>query len=208
MHEESDDLTGQEREALESLGGEMPPAGLEDRVVEALATRGLLRHSGSATVTWRTRLPRVAAAVVAASILIAIGAGGALWWTSAPAPATAESAFVLLLMSGPEELAVTDAEEARRVDEYSSWAGEIAGQGRFVAGEKLASDARLLSPRPNANTTTMADEPVAAADRSGAVLAGYFIVRADTYDDAVEIARGCPHLRYGGQIEVRRIVPT
>jgi hypothetical protein len=36
-------------------------------------------------------------------------------------------------------------------------------------------------------------------------MGGYYAIRAASYEDAVEIARGCPHLDYGGTIEVRAI---
>jgi hypothetical protein len=36
-------------------------------------------------------------------------------------------------------------------------------------------------------------------------LGGFFLVEAPNYNAAVEIARQCPHLEYGGTIEVREI---
>jgi hypothetical protein len=40
------------------------------------------------------------------------------------------------------------------------------------------------------------------------VVAGLFIVRASDLERAAAIARTCPHMRYGGQIEVRPIEQT
>jgi len=40
------------------------------------------------------------------------------------------------------------------------------------------------------------------------VIGGYFAVSADSYDDAVKLAAECPHLKYGGRIELREIEPT
>ena len=37
------------------------------------------------------------------------------------------------------------------------------------------------------------------------VLGGYYIVAAESYDRAVDLARDCPHFEYGGTIEVREI---
>jgi hypothetical protein len=34
---------------------------------------------------------------------------------------------------------------------------------------------------------------------------GYFIIRADDWDAALAIARGCPHLRHGGVVAVRAV---
>jgi hypothetical protein len=45
-----------------------------------------------------------------------------------------------------------------------------------------------------------------AAGRTG--LAGYFLIRAVDRRTALEIARSCPHVRYGGRIVVREIEPT
>jgi hypothetical protein len=39
-------------------------------------------------------------------------------------------------------------------------------------------------------------------------LAGYFLIRAADRRTALEIARSCPHVRYGGRIVVREIEPT
>jgi hypothetical protein len=39
-------------------------------------------------------------------------------------------------------------------------------------------------------------------------LAGYFLIRAADQRTALEIARSCPHARYGGRIVLREIEPT
>jgi len=36
-------------------------------------------------------------------------------------------------------------------------------------------------------------------------IGGYTIIKADNYDEAVEIAKGCPVLLTGGNVEVREI---
>jgi hypothetical protein len=42
----------------------------------------------------------------------------------------------------------------------------------------------------------------------GTMATGYSIVKADSYDAAVEIAKGCPHLGAGGQITVYETFPA
>ncbi|NNF28145.1 MAG: hypothetical protein HKN73_13050, partial [Gemmatimonadetes bacterium] len=34
---------------------------------------------------------------------------------------------------------------------------------------------------------------------------GVFAIRASTYEEAMAIARDCPHLEYGGTVSVRRV---
>jgi hypothetical protein len=38
-------------------------------------------------------------------------------------------------------------------------------------------------------------------------LGGYFLIRAANQRTALEIARSCPHVRYGGRIVLREIEP-
>ncbi len=39
------------------------------------------------------------------------------------------------------------------------------------------------------------------------VLAGYMLIKADSYDAAVALAQGCPGLAHGGAVEVGETVP-
>ncbi len=38
------------------------------------------------------------------------------------------------------------------------------------------------------------------------MVGGYLIVKANTLDEAVEIAKSCPNLIYGGNVEVRSVM--
>lgn len=212
MHEPSDELTPQERDALAAMRGEGPPMALEDRVVAALRQRGALGVGAGGAPSRERVVGRLLAAAAVAAVCVALGALGALWMTSdgrgpaAPAGAPAEpagSTYALLLLSGPGEFEITAAEEAQRVQEYSGWAGELAQAGRLLAGEKLADEGRLLSVADPETAVRLVPE-----GRGDGVLAGFFLIRAADDEEAVRIAAGCPHLRYGGQVEVRRIEPT
>lgn len=159
-----------------------PPRALRARVIGDLRTRGLLgsrRPSGF-------RLTGAAAAAV----VLFLG-GAALGRSMAPVtPAAApDGRFMLLLYEGP---AYERADrEADRVAEYAAWAR--AQGARIALGEKLAEEERVLGGSP---------DPGGAAPE---VLAGFFIIDADGWDEAMAIARDCPHLRYGGRIAVREI---
>jgi hypothetical protein len=76
----------------------------------------------------------------------------------------------------------------------------LAGRGRLVTAARLSGDGRLLaSPAPGA--------AIAAADTAATAnpVTGFFVIRAAGLAEAVEIARGCPHLAYGGEISVRPV---
>lgn len=213
--EDADDLGQSEQEALRRLGeGWNPPDGLRGRTLEALRQRNLLgaptirRHRALWPVSW------AAAIAVAFAIGLHVGNGGAMKGTKHPPQAADQRApvvaappgeqYVLLLFeSEAYRPAPTPEGQRGRVREYGTWARGTAQGGRFVAGEKLAKDGRWCRVRAG----KMEVAPL-AVDRERGMLAGYFVVGATSYEEAVEIASGCPHLRYGGTIEVRRIEST
>jgi len=163
----------------------VPDGALEERVVGELSRRGLLAPGARARRPWPL--------AIAAAVLLAFGAG---WMTARETlnprqPAVAQTGrWVMLLYRIPGEKPASE-----RVAEYRSWAAEAKDSGVVVSGEKLDNGGWALS-----------------WDRSSwsdsADVSGYFVVQATDADKAMRIARSCPHVKYGGKVELRRIVPT
>ncbi|HUF35164.1 MAG TPA: YciI family protein [Gemmatimonadales bacterium] len=197
MTEPNGDLTPRAREALAALPREAaPPPSLEEATVRALAARGLLRRPPR-----RRPRPVELGLALAASVLLFLGGLAVGRREGSPPPAPAGTQFALLLYEGPEYRHAASGEEAERVREYGEWAGLRAERGELVAGEKLREEPDLVIGADA--TVTTAPRP-AGAPR----LAGFFIVRAADRAAALEIARSCPHVRYGGSIVIREIEPT
>ena len=80
------------------------------------------------------------------------------------------------------------------------WIGTIAAKNKFVGGTGLPfEDARVV--RPN-NVVT--NGPFGEIKET---IGGFITVKADSVDDAVEFAKGCPVLQgEGNSVEVRKIV--
>jgi hypothetical protein len=110
--------------------------------------------------------------------------------------------YLLLLREEPELFERMPPEEIERaIGRYRAWSDELRASGRYLASDKLTDgEGRVL--RPEAGRVRVIDGPYAEAKE---VMGGYYAIRAASYDEAVEIARGCPHLDYGGTIEVRAI---
>jgi hypothetical protein len=121
--------------------------------------------------------------------------------TNASSASRSTTQFALLLLEDERyQGAADEASMTARVREYGDWARALAGTGRFVDGAKLADDGRLL------RKADAAFEVSEGTARGGfGVLAGYFLVGADSYEEALRLAEGCPHVKYGGTVEVRRI---
>lgn len=186
-------MTDHHDDPLKMLESEaVPPPLLKARVRESLRSRGLLRRGPRSA--WRAAFAAAAAVVVFVAGMVA--------GRRADGPVPHGAGAYLLLLYQDADFHPSRSED-ELVAEYGAWAGRLGAEGKLVSGEKLDSAARLLEA-PGGTTVVSA---VDVGSSAGAV-AGFFIVRAASYDEAVEIARTCPHLRHGGRIAVRAIVPT
>ena len=113
--------------------------------------------------------------------------------------------YLLLLHERPSAgVAMTPAELKEMVGRYKAWAGQMAAQGRLAGGEKLTDDGgRIL--RLQGGVPVATDGPYAEAQD---VVGGYFVIHADSDDEATALAQTCPHLVGTQWIEVRRIEPV
>ncbi|MGE0354597.1 MAG: YciI family protein [Gemmatimonadales bacterium] len=187
-----EELDGVQSE-LERLNPELsPPAGLESRVMRTLESRNLIRR----------RRPRLLMIVgsLAAGILLFLGGVLAGRGMASPAQAGHGPRFMLLLYEDAGFHRDGEPPESF-VAEYSGWGHRLAESGREVSGEELAPSARLLAPADSGSTVAARDVGSTAGQ-----LAGFFIISARDYADAVSVARTHPHLRHGGRVVVREVM--
>lgn len=198
MSENEDDWSDRERALLAGLApGDGPSPDVERRVVAAMKERGLIEPSRR-SLSW----PTLAAAVATLAVGVLVGrvtAGRPATTSGAPPLAQTDGAvpartFLLLLYPGPS-LDPSAAAEQGRVEEYGRWARGLAADGRLVTGEKLKEGVTVFAG-------------VAAPDPSAGALQGFFLIRADTLQEAEGIARTCPHRGHGGAVALREVDPT
>ena len=79
---------------------------------------------------------------------------------------------------------------------WNGWCDELARRGTLLDGHPLLPEARVVS---SARGT---DGPFTEAKE---LIGGFFILDAADLDEALEIARGCPNLPYGMEVEVRPV---
>ena len=87
------------------------------------------------------------------------------------------------------------------IGEYQAWSRKMREAGSLLDGDKLADDGGLVL-RGAGETFTVTDGPMA---ESKEVIGGVFQFEARDYDHVAELARACPHLKFGGAIEGRQI---
>ena len=113
--------------------------------------------------------------------------------------------FMLLLMEEPPDFSGYSPEAIQNmIAEYKGWRNRVAGNGKLAGGAKLRDEGGKHLSGSNGQFR-VTDGPFAEAKE---VLGGFFMVEAANYDEAVELARDCPHLKYGTRIEVREVEPT
>lgn len=199
MNNETDELTPQERQAFAGLNREItPPSFLENRIVEKLKADGVIR---TRTPTWLPSFPKIGLAFALLLAVFSVGAIVGARWSSVPATKIEKPGFILIVQEfRPELRAKTREEEMQRVKEYGAWARDLGRRGLLIGGEKLKDEGRLLS-QPN-RSEAIVEVPSNASE--GAV-AGYFLLPSTDYNQAVAIAKSCPHIKHGGTVELRQI---
>jgi len=85
------------------------------------------------------------------------------------------------------------------MSEWQSWIKGIAANGKFSGTNRLYPEGRTLKP---GNIVT--DGPYAEVKE---MIGGYLIVKADSLEEAVKMAESCPNIKYGGNVEVRTVMP-
>ena len=200
MNEEFEtELSAEERQAFDRLPREkIPPSLLEERVVQSLKQSGLISHTQNPR-RWKSL--RIGGAIAASLLFFFLGAAVTRWFFSPTSASTSNSPEYMLVLrqTGSSEQRSRE-EELRSAREYGAWARGLNQQGVLTDGEKLKDETRVLSV---IDGRTVTSENPAEPGRS--YIAGYFLIKARSYEEAIKVAESCPHLKAGGTVEVREI---
>lgn len=163
----------------------VPPRELKDRVLASARVLGLVDMPHRFRAGW----------ALAAGLALFVGGLALGRWSTAPTP---EGRRYALLLYDPATFDRSMPDSAL-VAEYRRWAVSLGD--RLSIGEKLGTEERVLRQGDSDN------RPAAVGGEAGP-LGGLFIVRAGNWNEAIAIARTCPHLKRGGVIAVRAIEET
>lgn len=93
----------------------------------------------------------------------------------------------------------TQEELAAQEQQWGEWIGTLASQDQLVSTHQLGFEAKTL----NADLTVQNN----ALASNNQIAGGNMVVKANTIDEALEMAKGCPILQMNGTVEVRDIIP-
>ena len=90
------------------------------------------------------------------------------------------------------------AEMQEGMKEWQNWIGGIIAQVKFVSSSQLGLEGKLLKA-----DNSIADGPYALLNEA---VGGNLVVKASSLEEAIEMAKGCPILGMGGNVEIRNIL--
>jgi hypothetical protein len=108
--------------------------------------------------------------------------------------------FMLIFRSEkrPDDALPSAEQMQAMLNQWQKWIKNVAAQGNYSGTNRLLSEGKTLKP---GNVIT--DGPYI---ESKEMVGGYLIVKTNSLDEAVEIAKSCPALLYGSNVEVRAVM--
>lgn len=105
--------------------------------------------------------------------------------------------FMLLFRVVNKDYSKATPEDFKAIQKkWDDWKGGIAAQGKMVSnGSRLPLEGKVLKAGG-----VVTDGPFVEIRE---MLGGYIVVKADSLDDAVTLAHGCPAIDLGGSVEIR-----
>ena len=109
------------------------------------------------------------------------------------------SQFLLLLRGGeypesPEAMQET-------IEKYVAWGQKLRSEGKYISADPLHDGGKVL--RSTSTTVQITDGPFTETKEA---VNGYYLLNIANADEALETAKGCPALLYGGSVELREIM--
>lgn len=111
-----------------------------------------------------------------------------------------EQIFMMIFRFTPNfEYQPTEEEQTQMHDQWGRFIGEIALKEKLVSTYQLGFEGKQIS------NDLLVSNGVVIQDNQ--TIGGNMIVRANSLDEATEMAKGSPILTMGGTVEVRSIIP-
>lgn len=81
-------------------------------------------------------------------------------------------------------------------ERYYQWTNQLRKEERFVTGSRQTTNHRHVRSTGN---SVVIDSP---NPETKELLTSYFLIKANSLDEAVEVSKGCPALTHGDSVQV------
>lgn len=112
---------------------------------------------------------------------------------------SSKSEYLLLFRGTHWDKGLSPEEIQRVVGEWYAWFERGLKDGSIKGGQPLRDEGKLVSGKGG---RSVADGPFAESKEA---IGGYFLLSVNSEEEALAIARQCPALDYGLQVEVRPV---
>jgi hypothetical protein len=86
------------------------------------------------------------------------------------------------------------------MQQWQTWMGGMAAKGQLAnSGHRLGGEGKTVKP-----SAVVTNGPFAEIKE---MITGLIVIKANSIDEATGIAKGCPILNAGGNVEIRDIIP-
>lgn len=107
--------------------------------------------------------------------------------------------YLLLFRGGDAQTAQQSPELWQaHMQKWMQWMGGLKERGKLIGAQPLVTTGRVVT----GTRKIVSDGPYMEGKE---IVGGYLACKADTYEEAVEISKGCPILEHDGIVEVREI---
>ncbi len=108
--------------------------------------------------------------------------------------------YMFLLRGTQFETRLSLQEMQEAMGHYTAWLDRLTQEGKLKGGQPLAPAGKIVSGKGD---RTVSDGPFAEAKEA---IGGYLMFNVPDLDAAVAIAKTCPLLEYGADVEVRPVL--
>lgn len=112
---------------------------------------------------------------------------------------TTTSEYMLLFRGTHWDKSLSPEELQNVMSQWTVWFDRLTQQGKIKSAHPLMDEGKIVTWKKG---QTVADGPFAESKEA---IGGYFLLQVSDLDEALEIAKECPVLRYGMTVEVRPV---
>ena len=109
------------------------------------------------------------------------------------------SEYMLLFRGTHWDKSLSPEELQNVMSQWTVWFDRLTQQGKIKSAHPLVDEGKIVAWKKG---QTVADGPFAESKEA---IGGYFLLQVSDLDEALEIAKECPVLRYGMTVEVRPV---
>jgi hypothetical protein len=111
---------------------------------------------------------------------------------------TTSSEFMLLFKGTQWDRGLSPEEVQQVMTRWTSWLNRLTREGKVKSAQPLANQGKIITWKKGA----VVDGPFAESKEA---IGGYFLLQVNE-EEALEIAKECPALKYGLVVEVRPVI--